>query len=131
MHKKILIVDDDPGICHSLAILLRGEGYDVDETLKSMEAASLIKKNRYDVCLFDYKLGGLNGIELLKMTKNINPQCAVFIISGMLNIDELCGKEADAGLVAGIVSKPFDVEALLQKIAAIGSPPDVKSPDRR
>lgn len=119
MNKKILIVDDDQSICSSLAIIFRDEGYRVDETTNSGEAAIFIKKDRYDICLFDYKMEGLNGRDLLKMVKDINPGCSVFIISGMLAIDELCKKEISAGLIAGIISKPFDVEALLQRIAAI------------
>jgi len=119
MHKKILIVDDYPDICNSLAIIFREEGYCVNETTDSGEAAILIKKNRYDVCLFDYKMRTLSGIDLLKMTKDVNPRCSVFIISGMSNIDELFNKEINAGLVAGIINKPFNVDALLQRIAAI------------
>jgi DNA-binding NtrC family response regulator len=119
MDKKILIVDDDPGICNSLAMLFRDEGYYVDDITDSQEALRLIKKDRYDVCLFDYKMKGLTGIDLLIMAKHINPQCSVFIISGMLNIDELCNTELTAGLVAGIIRKPFDVETLLRRIAAI------------
>lgn len=118
MPKKIFIVDDDPSICHSFTMLLRGEGYCVDNTTDSREAATLIKKDRYDLCFFDYKMKGLNGIDLLKITKDVNPQCAVFIVSGMRNIDELCQKEIKTGLLAGIINKPFDVEALLQRIAA-------------
>lgn len=119
MHKKILIVDDDPGMCNSLAIIFRDAGYCVDETMDSGEAAILVKKYNYDVCLFDYNIKGLNGIDLLKMIKDVNPRCLVFIISGILNIDELCNKEINAGLADGIINKPFDVEALLQRIAAI------------
>ena len=119
IHKKILVADDDSGVCNSLAILLRGEGYCVDETTDSGEAAILIKKYKYDVCFFDYKMNGLNGMDLLKMTKAMNPKCSVFIISGMLNIDELHNNKINANLIAGIFSKPFDIEALLQKIAAI------------
>jgi len=119
MHKKILIVDDDPGICNALAILLCEEGYRVDETTDSRKAASLIKKNKHDICLFDYKMKGLNGIDLLKKVKDVNPLCSVFIISGMLDIDVLCRKEIKAGLIAGVISKPFDVEALLQRIADV------------
>ena len=119
MHKKILIVDDDWGVCNSLTILLRGEGYCVDGIRDSREAVIVVKKDKYDVCLFDYKMKGINGIDLLRITKNANPQCSVFIISAMLNIDELCKKETKAGLVAGIISKPFDVGALLQRIAAL------------
>ena len=118
MQKKILIVDDDWGICNSMAMLLRGEGYCVDETTDSGEAAALIKKESYDVCFYDYKMNGLNGKVLSKMTKKINPRCPVFIISGMLDIEGLCQKEIDTGLVDGIISKPFDIEMLLQRIAA-------------
>jgi len=62
---------------------------------------------------------GLNGIDLLKMAKNVNPQCSVFIVSAMLNLDELCKKEIKAGFVAGIISKPFNVGPLLERIAAL------------
>jgi two-component system, NtrC family, response regulator AtoC len=113
IYKKILIVDDDSDICHSLAMLLRGEGYCVDEKTDSREAMVLIKKDSYDICLFDYKLRGVNGMELLKMTKGANPRCSVFIISGM-NMDEICNREINNGLVAGSISKPFNIEALLQ-----------------
>ena len=115
-------MDDDQGICSSMAMLLREEGYCVDETVDSGEAARLIKKDTYDVCLFDYKMRGLNGLDLLKMTKAIHPRCSVFIISGMLNIEELCSREVQAGLTAGVISKPFDVDALLKMIATVCSP---------
>ena len=118
MDKKILIVDDDPGICNSLAILLRGEGYDVDETTDNEEGTILIQKERYDICFFDYKMKGLNGIDLLKMTKDVNPRSSVFIFSGM-DMDEICKREINADLATGSISKPFDIEALLQRIEII------------
>ena len=114
MHKRILIVDDDPDICDSLAMLLRIEGYNVDETSDSRQAANFIEKDMYDVCLFDYKMKGLNGMDLLKMTKNVNPECSVFIISGM-DMGEYCNREMNTSL-AGSITKPFDIDALLQKI---------------
>ena len=119
MLKKILIVDDDSGVCNSLAMLLRSEGYSVDAITNSGEAVVLIEKDRYDLYLFDYKMKGLNGKDLLKITKNVHPQCLVFIVSAMFNLDELCKKEIKSGLVTGVISKPFDVEELLQKIAAL------------
>ena len=119
MRKRILLVDDDQGISNSLAILLRGEGHDVDVTTYSRKGVIFIKENRYDVSIFDYKMKGFNGIDLSRMTKVKNPKCSVFIISGMLNIDELGNKKKDSNLVTGIITKPFDVESLLQRIAAV------------
>jgi len=80
MRNKILIVDDDPGICNSLSLLLRSEKYHVDNTTESREGVTLIKKNKYDVCLFDYKMKGLNGMDLARITKDLNPRCQVIII---------------------------------------------------
>lgn len=116
MPKKILIVDDDSGVCDSLVMLLRGEGYCVDETKDSHGAVDLIKKGRYDLCIFDYMMKDLSVIKLLKIAKKENPGCQVFIISGMLDIEKL---KIDASLADGVISKPFNVEALLQRIAAI------------
>lgn len=119
MHKKFLIVDDDTDVSNSLAMLIREEGYLVDNTSDSGEGALLIEKNRYDVGIFDYKMKGLSGIDLLKMIKNKNPRCAVFIISGTLDIDTLSADENVISLAASIINKPFDIEALLQKMRII------------
>ncbi|MBF0511432.1 MAG: response regulator, partial [Candidatus Omnitrophica bacterium] len=117
MCKKILVVDDDQSVSNSLALLLREERYLVDNTSDSGQGAFLIEKNVYDVCLFDYKMKGLTGIDLLKMAKNKNPRCVVFIVSGTLDIDALRADESVVRLVASIISKPFHIEALLQKIS--------------
>ncbi len=53
------------------------------------------------------------------MTKEFNPQSLVFIISGMMDLDHLYSKEIKSGLVAGVISKPFDVEALVKKIEGL------------
>jgi len=64
-------------------------------------------------------MNGLSGMDLLKMTKEFNPQSLVFIISGMMDLDHLYSKEIKSGLVAGVISKPFDVEALVKKIEGL------------
>jgi len=119
MHKKILIVDDDPGICNSLSNILREEGYYVDGVTDSAKAAMLIEKDVYDICLFDYKMDGLNGMDLLKMEKEKNPRSAVFILSGILDPDKVFNSKKNTGLAYGIISKPFDVDELLRKISTV------------
>jgi DNA-binding NtrC family response regulator len=119
MHKKILIVDDYESICNSLAMLFREDGYLVDNTSDSSEAALLIKKNRYDACVFDYKMKPLTGIDLLKMVKNKDPGCSVFIISGVLTIELISADKSVVSLATGLITKPFDAEELLKKIAAV------------
>lgn len=115
---KILLIDDDVELCEELAEAFRYEGYQVDNVSDSVAGSILIKKNKYDVALFDYKMKGLNGIDLLKMLKGINPDCAAFIISGKSELDTVIKKEHVFGLLTGIIPKPFNVEELLKKIKA-------------
>lgn len=116
MHKKILIVDDDTSISDALATLLREEGYLVHNTSDSEEGARLIEKNKYDTGIFDYKMKGLSGIDLLKKMKNKNPRSSVFIMSGILDIDTFRADKNIVSLAAHVINKPFDIKALLQKL---------------
>jgi two-component system NtrC family response regulator len=118
MTKKILLIDDNVELCNGLADLFRDEGYLVDNTSDNEEGAALIQKNKYDICLLDYKMKGLNGIDLLKLIKNVNAECAVFIVSGRAGINELIKEASAEDLVAGVFSKPFNIPLLLQKIKA-------------
>jgi two-component system, NtrC family, response regulator AtoC len=117
--KKMLIVDDNVELCAELTELFSDEGFLVDNTSDSFEGAGLIKKNMYDICIFDYKMKGLNGIDLLKMIKGVNPHCAVFIVSGRSSIEKLIKKENVSDLVAGIMNKPFNIPELIQKIKSV------------
>jgi DNA-binding NtrC family response regulator len=119
MNKKILLVDDDLELCNELADLIREEGYLVDNTSDSEEGAGLIKKNSYELCIFDYKMKGLTGIDLLKIVKGVNLQCTVLIVSGRPSLEKLLEEENAADLITGVISKPFDVDALMQQIKAI------------
>lgn len=119
---KLLLIDDDAELCAELAETLREEGYDVDSTSDSAEGSVLIKKNIYEAAVFDYKMRGLNGIDLLKLVKGINPACAVFLVSGRAGIEKLAKEERVSGLVAGIVGKPFDVDDLLRRIKEAVAP---------
>ncbi|MBI4351756.1 MAG: response regulator [Elusimicrobia bacterium] len=114
--RKLLLIDDDAELCAELAETFREEGYLVDSTSDSAEGSVLIKKNNYDVAVFDYKMRGLNGIDLLKLAKGLNPACAVFLVSGRAGIETLAKEERVSDLVAGIITKPFDVDELLRKI---------------
>ncbi|MBF0522884.1 MAG: response regulator [Candidatus Omnitrophica bacterium] len=119
MPKKILLIDDNEELCDELANLFREEGLLVDNASDSAKGAVLIENNRYDGGIFDYKMKGLTGIDLLKRIKSVNPQCVVFIISGLASIETILQQENVMDLVAGIIKKPFEIEMLIQMMLAI------------
>ncbi len=113
MRKNILLIDDNVELCNGLAELLHDEGYLVDFTSESAQGPVFLSRNKYDVCILDYKMKGLNGVDLLKIIKRDDPRCTVFIISGLTGIETLLREEQVADLVAHVFTKPFDLEAFL------------------
>ena len=116
MPKKILLVDDDISLCHELAEILTGEGYYVDTITDSKKAALSVRQKAYDLYILDYKMEGLTGIGLLKIIKEKDSRRPVILITGRPFIDKLLQEEALAQQISLVISKPFDIEDLLQKI---------------
>jgi len=121
MPKSILLIDDDVQLCEEVAEILRDEGYRVDNTSDETQAEILIKNNLYDICLLDYKMPRLTGIELLRKIKERNPRCAALIISGRPFIEQTIAEQNAAHLVSGIIEKPFEIKNLLDKIKELSS----------
>ncbi len=78
---KILIVDDNKEFVSEFKEFL--EGYDVVEALSANEALERIKKpNDISLIFLDMRLPDMDGIELLKKVKKIQPNVKVIIITG-------------------------------------------------
>ena len=116
MPKKIFLIDDDVQLCEEIAEILRDEGYFVDNTSDEAKGEALIKNNTYDICLLDYKMPRLTGIELLKKIKEKNPRCTAFIVSGRPFIKKIIEEQNVSHLVSGIIEKPFEIKDVLDKI---------------
>jgi DNA-binding NtrC family response regulator len=62
---KILVVDDEQGLCAGIAEALRREGYVVDATTDAQEALRLVRERLYNLVVSDLKMPGLSGLDLL------------------------------------------------------------------
>ena len=112
MKKNILIVDDEKDICITLSKILSSKGFLVKVALNSDAAINEIKKTPIDLILLDVWLEGSkkNGLELLKIIKNYNPNTPVILISGHANID-IAVKAIKEGAFY-FIEKPFKSEKL-------------------
>ena len=66
---RILIADDHDALRRGLVRALRDAGHDVDEAPNGNAAIEKLHESYYDVVLSDLKMGGSDGIEVLKTTK--------------------------------------------------------------
>jgi signal transduction histidine kinase len=87
MEKSILLVDDEEGIRKVLGIALSDMGYHVRAAENGVEALRIFKDQRPAIVLTDIKMPKMDGIELLRRLKKINPDTEVIMITGHGDMD--------------------------------------------
>jgi len=114
---RIVVIDDDPEVVDLLVSYLREEGYGVLGALTIDEGIRLVSLSRPDLVLLDILLpGGMNGIEVLKRIRSIDPTSKVIMVTG--SRDPLLAREAlELGALA-YIDKPFDF-AYLKRVVAM------------
>ncbi len=107
---KILIVDDDPSIRNMLTIVLKKSGYGVVGTDSGKSTLDKLKKETFDLIISDIKMQDINGIELLKKIKSINPEIPVIMITAFASTNDAV--EAMKLGAEDYVTKPFNLDEL-------------------
>jgi len=113
---KILIVDDDPAVSNFLERFLTKKSYQVSTAKNGAEAIEITKKESPQLILLDIRLPEINGIEVLKEIKKINPAIGVIMITAVQ--EEEIAQEAMKLGADDYICKPFDLEYLENSILA-------------
>lgn len=107
---KILIADDEKNMRWILGKNLRDEDFSVSEAGDGEEAFHLFLEEEPDLVILDYRMPKLDGMEVLKRIKTINPKLPVIMITAHGSTD--AAVEAMKLGAADYVSKPFDINDL-------------------
>ncbi|MEE4365314.1 MAG: response regulator [Desulfotignum sp.] len=84
---KILIVDDEQVIVRLLSMSLKSDGYETFSAFSGEEALDVFKEHAPDIVVTDIKMPGMDGLELLKKIKELDPEKEVIIVTGHGDID--------------------------------------------
>jgi DNA-binding NtrC family response regulator len=111
---KVLLVDDEEGYVSVLAKRITKRQVEVIIALSGAEAIQTLRKKDFDVAVVDLKMEDMDGIEVLKIFKKMDPQLPVVMLTGH-------GSEQAArdGLALGAfdyLTKPCDLADLLATI---------------
>jgi signal transduction histidine kinase len=87
MKKTILLVDDEEGIRKVLGIALADKGYEVEIAENGKAALQIFRKVRPSVVITDIKMPEMDGIELLRLIKQEDPDTEVIMITGHGDLD--------------------------------------------
>lgn len=117
----ILVVDDDADTCRNLADILTDMGYRVDTAPDGPAALELVRRNPYSIALLDFKMPGMDGLELYREIKKLRAGTVAIIVSAFTSVTT---REAALGAGAWrVLPKPVDLSRLLGLVAeALGRP---------
>ena len=110
----ILLVDDEPEIVEQYGRALKSEGYEVDTAFSGEEAWAKYQARYYDVVIADWRMGEMNGLQLLHNIDQMHPFAKVIIITGFG--DESTAIEAHHYHAFDYLKKPVDIDELLNKV---------------
>ena len=114
---RILVVDDEMSVREILYRALIPAAEDVSLAVNADECRTLVESSRYDIILLDYILPDMNADRLLPVIREANPEAKIIIISGWNSSP--VKKAAIEKQVDGWIDKPFNMDALMRKIAEL------------
>lgn len=119
MAKRLLVVDDDPGLLRAVAETLRAENYEVTTARRGAEALVCIAESLPDLIVSDIRMPGMDGYELVR---NLRASARTKLIP----IVFLTAKDETADRIAGFrsgvdayLTKPFEPDELVAVVANI------------
>ncbi|HEV8283925.1 MAG TPA: sigma-54 dependent transcriptional regulator [Chitinophagaceae bacterium] len=86
MKKRVLIIDDDMDMCTLLSRFLSRNGYDTDVAYSGQKGIAKFEEESFDAVLCDFRLGNMDGKEVLLSVKKYKPDAIVLIITGYSDI---------------------------------------------
>jgi len=113
-HIRLLLVDDEEGYVNVLSNRLAKRGFDVSKACSGSEGIQVLRKQDFDVAVLDLKMEDMDGIEVLRIFKKMDPELMVIMLTG--HGSETAAKQGIEFGAFDYLSKPCELQDLLTKI---------------
>src|SRR5215216_1770350 len=112
--KRVLAIDDEPAMTEWLKMVIESEGYEVRTALIGTRGEEIFKQWRPDVVVSDLMLPDVDGIQLLRRLKEIDPWPEIIVISGQGTV----ARAVEAGQAGALyfLEKPVSQDGLMDMI---------------
>jgi DNA-binding response OmpR family regulator len=115
--QRILVVEDDPDICHLLEIHLRDQAYQVDVIRNGIDGLNRAGNHEYRLIVLDLMLPGLDGLELCRRLRGQENTTPILMLTAKsTELDRVLGFELGAD---DYLTKPFSILELQARVKAI------------
>ena len=112
--ENLLVVDDEDVIRKGMRRILEAEGYQVTTSASGRTAIEKIQEQDFDVVITDLKMPGMDGIEVLKTIKILQPEVPVIIITGYSTVDTAVDAMKNGAF--DYIAKPFTSSLIIDKV---------------
>jgi DNA-binding response OmpR family regulator len=110
MELKILIVDDDWKLLSVLKEVLAEENHFVKSCSDGRKAIEICQEEKFDLIISDLMMPGANGLEVLKETRKIDPECLVVLITGFASLETAVQAIREGAY--DYITKPFKLDEI-------------------
>lgn len=114
---KILIIEDNDTMREAMTAIVRRSGFECAETSAGSQGIERITQEKFDLVVTDYKMKGMNGLEVLKLVKQLSGDTEVMVITAFGTI-ELAVEVMRQGAV-DFITKPFSHDEFKLKVERI------------
>ena len=123
---RMVIVDDEPEVLEELAEVFGEYGYEIETAREGEEALRKVKEKRPHVMLLDIRMPGMDGIEVLRRVREMDPSLGIIMVTAVM--EEGLAKEAMKLGAFDYITKPIDLDYLrtsvvIKIINMLGSDP--------
>ncbi len=112
--KKIMIIDNEEGLCRMMSAVLMDEGHAVRAFTDPLEAVGLFRPGTWDLVITDIKMPGIDGLEVLQRIKASEPAIPVIMITAFATVD--MSIQALRKGAYDMLTKPFEPDELLYRV---------------
>jgi CheY-like chemotaxis protein len=116
---KVLLVDDEPVIADTLAVILRSHGYRTAAAYSGESALVFAPEFRPDVLITDLNMPGTNGIVLAAQVREMYPSCRILLYTSQTGIQALLEQARAGGLVLELLPKPVHPAEIIKYLAKL------------
>jgi DNA-binding NtrC family response regulator len=112
--KKIMIIDNEAGLCHMMEAVLMDDGHAVRSFTDPLEAVDAFRPASWDLVISDIKMPGIDGLEVLRRIKGIDPKIPVVMITAFATVE--MSIQALRHGAYDMLTKPFEPDELLFRV---------------
>jgi two-component system response regulator CpxR len=129
-NNRVLVIDDDAGLCELVAEYLEAEGFEVEVVHNGEAGLSRATSGEHVIVVLDVMLPGINGFEVLRRFRAKSKLPVLMLTARGEDIDRIVGLEIGAD---DYLSKPFNPRELVARIRAVlrRTNPDADADDAR